>query len=341
VPAPSENAEAGAPAESPLVAKEVWDITLKEPGSEVMVELGSHYFPTINYLGGEEPFSVLSLCLLGGKTGVRIDTFEYPNLEPPAGKGLLFIWNNKGPRSFDPMPIPETPTIWSKSPPAGPRPRRPGEPPPLDDGDPTARANIAEMQAAVGELSNLIDERPVNLVLKEVVTNPECPAPRKELAIYAMAAIDEVRHLVDVLGADGDAAHRERDFAAYALRRWLDRSPRASKQLYDPKTQRGILVDKGYAIGDAEITLALLHDLSDGRPRQSDQEARYDALLLYLAHDRPSVRHLAHNVLVRSTPHVKEKDRPPFNAGWPPPQREKAISEWKMVLMKNGEKPKE
>lgn len=332
-PAEGEPAE-GEPAEKPQGPKEVWDITLKEPQSEVMVELVSHYFPGINYLDGEEPLSILSLCLLEGKAGVRIDTFDYPSLEPPAGQGVLFIWNNKGPRSFQPMVIPETPTIWSKSPPAGPRTRRPGEVPPPDDGDPTARSTLAQMQAAIGELSNLVDDRPVSLVLKEVVTNPECPPARKELAIYAMAAIDEVRHLVDVLGADGTAAHKERDFAAYALRRWLDRSPQASKQLYDAKTKQGVLVDKGYAIGDAEITLALLHDLADARTEATDQEARLDALLLYLAHDRPAIRHLAHNVLVRSTPHVQEMDRPAFNAGWPPGQREKAINEWRMALMK-------
>ncbi len=70
---------------------EVWDLTLQEPETEVVLELITRYTDKINYLTGEEPVSTLGLLVTKGAAGMKYDNYqEFPNLKKPVKMGRRF-----------------------------------------------------------------------------------------------------------------------------------------------------------------------------------------------------------------------------------------------------------
>jgi hypothetical protein len=252
-------------------AAEVWDLTLKDPGTEVAVDLAKHYTREINYLDGEDPRMELVLQVLSGKAGIRIDYVERPNLSGPPGPGL-FVWDNKTGKADGPHAIEKELPIWSKSPPAN------------------EAANA--MTIALKELSGrMVGNKAPTLVLEESMQSKQ-PANRV-LAVYCLGALDEARKLVDLLG-DEDPTHvLEREMAIFTLRRWIARDASQSKLLYDPdpKKRSGILtMTQRYRPKEAERLSILLHDFTDEARRSRET---YELLGEYLKSDKVAIAELA------------------------------------------------
>jgi hypothetical protein len=298
---------------------EVWDLTL-EPGSEVGIDLLKRYTRDINYRANEDPRAELYLCLLRGEAELRVDYVTH-NLE--ALKSALFLWDNFT-RPRGPLPIKEVPDIWSKDPPS-----------PSADNARAAEA-IKEMTAALRGLEGrLATTRTVDVALKEGVEKDDARPAVRMLAIYSMAAIDDMNELIDRLDDDNLAHALDRDTTVFALRRWISRSARQGRLLYDEdkdKNKTGLLLDRKWQTSEAQTLFDLLHDFSDEDRRNPDT---YEALAVLLESRRVAVAEIGFWHLRRMALGV---DLPPFNAAMAPDDR-KRVADAVRELIKKGKLP--
>jgi hypothetical protein len=293
----------------PAAEREVWDLTLSEPGSEVGVDFSKHYTRDIKYLEGEEPHMKLVLQVLNGKAGLKVGARHYPRLTAPPGLGF-FSWDNKSTRVEGPLVVEQKVDVWLEEPPK--------------------EAPAREMQAAVKELSGRMDvnKSPVSVV--EEALGSERFADRA-LAIYCLGALDQVQRLLGVLGNEDPSAERDRDKAIFTLRRWIGRNAQQGKVLYDRQKKTGLLTEK-YRPKEAEIIVALLHDFDDTARRSPET---YELLGQYLLSDKVAIAELAYWHLHRMTPGVK---LPPFNAAAPREMRQ-PVADAVANLVKDGKLP--
>src|SRR5207253_482370 len=94
-------------------AREVWDLTLEEPNTEVGVEIVREY-PIDRDYTNEDPQTTLHLCVLRGKAGLKYDTYHYRSLEAPPGPAEM-SWNNTGAGTTGPNTLKEEPAHWKKT----------------------------------------------------------------------------------------------------------------------------------------------------------------------------------------------------------------------------------
>jgi hypothetical protein len=295
---------------------EVWDVTLNERDTEVVLELVKTCPPEINYQDGEEPVANMTLYVLKGKAGVKYDAYqELPDLAGPTGPALLF-WNNKGAGTKGPIPIPQPIPVLAK------------EPPPPQGGDPAK-----ELRPARGEIAGrMTGGQPVDVMLLEGAQSSPVREQRI-LCIYGLGAVDAVGSLFDLLASEDKQAGPEREAAIFALRRWVCRGPETTKFLFTPKKgdkeDRGLLIDKGFKTYGAEIVVALLHDFKEVDKRRP---STYEALVSYLNHPKMAIRELGYFHLRRLAAGLKEA--PNYDASWPSDRREKAAKEWEDLIAK-------
>jgi hypothetical protein len=279
---------------------EAWDLTLREAGTEVGVDLLKHYTRDVKYKEGEGPRAELALCVLKGKAGIKIDTFHYSNLQGPPGPALI-LWDNIGAGAQGPMPVDAVPPIWSKDPP---------------------KTDLArDMVIALQEQSvRMVGNKPLDVALVEGL-QVERPASRL-LAVYSLGAINEARKLLEILGEADPTHYLDRDTAVFTLRRWLSRGPQQGQQLYDPKTRGGLLKDMKYQSSEAVIILELLHDFDDVERRSPET---FGLMARYLRNkDRVAIAELAWWQLRHLSGGVK---LPAFNAADPLEFRAKAAAD--------------
>jgi hypothetical protein len=291
--------------------REVWDLTLDEPGTEVGVDLLRLYTRDIEYHRGEEPRADLFLCVLRGKAGVKIDTYHFSNLQEPPGPSL-FVWDNKGSGWRGPIKLDRALPEFNKQPPATPL--------------------AKEMAVALQELSlRMVGKQRPEVILLEG-REKEQPMGRL-LAIYSLCALDEVGKLIEILGDETEAHSPDREAAIFALRRWLSRGPEQGRQLYDTDTRAGLLTATlKYRSGDAKKIFELLHDFKDG---ERNDPATFRALAEYLHDQHVAIAELAWWHLQRLAQGVK---LPRFNAASPRDLREKACAEV-LKLVEEGKLP--
>jgi hypothetical protein len=293
--------------------KEVWDLTLEEPGTEVGVDLLRVYTDDINYQDGEEPRADLYLCVLRGSVNLKVDIFHF-NLHAPPGPAI-FHWDNKGPGPQQPQPLKEVPAVWNKQP-------------------PQTLKLAKEMTVALEELSERLarKQRP-EVILLEGRQKEQVPA--RLLAIYALCALDEVTKLIEILGDEDHTHVPDREAAIFALRHWLSRGAEQGPRLYDVKARKGLLMDSlKYRSQAAETIFVLLHDLppkGHNSPDTPDRDSRetYEFLADSLCSKQVAIAELAWYHLRRLAQRVP---LPPFNAGFPLELRQKSSAEVKKLI---------
>jgi hypothetical protein len=284
---------------------EVWDLTLEEPGTEVGLDLLTHYTRDINFRAGEEPRAELYLCMIAGKASLRVGSFDYKGLKAPPGPAV-FVWDNMGRPSPGPQRLEMLPAIWGKQPPN--------------------TEGAKDMALALEELSKQVPGgKGVECILVDALGSERLS--HRLLAVYSLCAIDEVRKLLDVLADENPAHFVERDTAIYCLRRWLSRSAGNHMLFYDSAKKRGILIDKEYRPAEADLLMDLLHDFNEVDVRKAET---FDLLIGKLASDRIAIRELAWWHLLHLTTGMK--DAPAFNAAWPAERRAAAIKDWRKLL---------
>jgi hypothetical protein len=298
---------------------QVWDLTLQEPGTEVVVDLYKHF--TRNNRAGEDPQAELYLVVLKGEAELRIDSETHELQAPPGPAG--FRWDNLE-QASGPTKVEAVRPTWNKRPAMDQRPAR-------------------RMAAALEDLAERLEGKAVDIVLKEGATRDESSEDEsseaaRRLSIYCMAALDQMGDLLDRL-EDNDPAHQlDREAAVFSLRHWVGRSANQGGRLYRVEKssgrRTGLLIDRKFRPADAEAILDLLHDLSDEDRRRG---ATYNALAARLEHPRVAVAELGYWHLLRLTIGSDVK-LPRFNAAAPQEVRERAAAHVRR-LVKNGKLP--
>jgi hypothetical protein len=273
----------------------VWDLTLKEPGDEAMVEFFRQYRPDINWRKGEETQALATLCLLRGEGEVQLNGGESYGLEAPPEKAFL-AWSNFT-RINGPLKLERIPPYWEKDPPGN------------------KLAN--QMTVALKELAKRASsgKGPVTVSVLEGLEKDNFAD--RVLAIYCLTALDDVGKLIDILGDEDPTHYLDRDTAVFCLRRWVERDASQGKKLYDEKGRTGLLVDKRYRPTEAQTVLDLLHDFREEDHRKPET---FEALAQVLESRRVALAELGWWHLNRLAAGVK---LPTFNAAGPLEDRRK------------------
>ncbi len=298
----------------------VWDLTLHQD-AEIIVDLLRYRLP-----GTGEPATKLKLFLLKGEGGIALEGVRYPDLSEPGRS--QFFWDSHNPSSFDRPRLSKEEWDFAN------RvlfPKRPV-------------ANSEQVQAMERALRAIRDRMTVDkeprTALQETLTNNQYS--EHQLALYCLAALDEVKDLLDILGR-ADLPHgADRDTAIFALRRWLDHGPGQSEKLFDPKSGKGMLrTDLGYTTEEAKQILILLRDPTD---EDIFNTKFYSALAEDLASDKVALAELGHWWLSRIALQLFRLDLPnlrKFNAALPQNRRMEAKKEVEQAIREGRLPPPE
>jgi hypothetical protein len=274
--------------------REVWDVTLNEPDTQIGVDFFKFYTPTSNHLAGEEPQAFLFLVLIRGKVTVNVDDVEPSQTRrAKGGRAYLFGWNSLK-RASEPVELERLPPSWSKSPPTA-----------AEVGAERVR-ELRGMNAALKDLEARLSARKPNVAIKEGLTK-EDPLARM-LSVHCLGEVDDLGNLIDALG-DKELTHvPDRQAAVYTLKRWLARGAAQWKLLYDDRTGKGALRDRKYKPGEASCIRDLLFDLPVEDWRKPET---FEVLARCLRSPRVAIAELGYMHLLHLSHGVR---LPPFNA---------------------------
>ncbi len=298
----------------------VWDVTL-HPDAEVIIDLLRNRLP-----GTGEPLAYLKLFLLRGEAGIALEGVRYPDISE-AGRGQFF-WASYNPNSFD------RPKFSSQELEFANRvlfPKRPA----------ADSQQAREMELALKAIRDrmTVDKDP-RTALQETLSNNHYS--EHQLALYCLAALDEVKDLLDILGK-ADLPHgADRDTAIFALRRWLDHGQGQSEKLFDPNTGKGLLrTDLGYTTEEAKRIVIMLRDPTD---EDIFSTKFYSAMAEDLASDKVALAELAHWWLYRIALQLFHLDLPnlaKYNAALPQDRRVAASREVQQAIREGRLPPPE
>jgi hypothetical protein len=285
---------------------QVWELTLLETGTEAALEMVGTPTPAFTRQGSQAqgPILGLGLFLLHGQANLKV-RYDTLLLKEPRGPAL-FVWNNvigpQGPEVLRPEQLPP----WSRRLPAG------------------GKEAQAMRQAQESLANRLVDKANVEVVLQETLRERD-PAARA-LAVYSMAATDDLGGLLDALA---DEEHADaRALAFVALRHWIGINAEHDQELFHALESR-------YKPQPAEIIMALLHPYTD---RQRQDPGTYEALIAYLRHEKLPIRQLAHLQLLGLAP---PGGKIPYDPAGSAEQRERAYQQWKKLIPSGKLPPRE
>jgi hypothetical protein len=301
---------------------EIWDVQLKDPGTEIGVTLFSRH--VLPYGTGEGPQADMHLFIMKGRADVRITPFlEYDNIQSTGPVPYVLSWDNKGRGAQRPAPAEDRESrallgVFSK-------PQRTGLP---DDAQKAIEDTYVALDAVSKRLSG---PARIETGLVEMLQAGESPllngVPINAiLAVRCLGAIDAVADLINLLD-DADKPPVVRVEALYTLRHWTGRNDGMEARLYDPKNGSGALTAGGkYSRIEAEVFMQLLHTLS---PEQLQSPETWAYLIENLKHDKLAIRELAFYHLRRWVPAWQKI---PYNPTDPADRREMAYKKWKELI---------
>ena len=269
---------------------EIWDVALNNKGDEVVIDLSRTFTPVINYRAGEAPDAKCYVAFLRGDAELKIDAYHTHNIEVEPRKWVRMEYDSSR-KTTGPFKEESVPAITSKQPP---------EPSLFPE---SRRASLQKMNAALNDLQVLLSTKKSPVVALQETLDKTDPASRL-LAVYCLAALDEVGKLIDVVG-DGDVNHwADREAAFYSLQRWVSRSATQAKLLYEEKdgNATGVLLDKKFKKREAERILTLLHPLL---AEELGKPVVYQDLAADLESSRIAIAEMAFWHLVWLSPGVK------------------------------------
>ena len=255
-----------------FVNNQVWDVTL-QPEAEVVVEL-------ITHRAYGAPISSVNFCLLQGNAELTIGHDHHPNLSAP---GLAyFMWDNMHPpdsylgNKIDKKQLDNAVhNLFTKK--------------PFVNSDKATR-----MEGALKSMLKLMTfKQSATATLLSVLQDKD---GRKypyehELAVYCLGALDEIGELFNILNKQDSANSPDRQFAIVAIRRWLDRGPEQSQKLFDPESQKGLLLDFMYTRNEVERIMELLRDPTFEQVYNSKEY--YEEMAKDLASEKVAIAELA------------------------------------------------
>jgi hypothetical protein len=278
--------------------QEVWDLTLPDNSSEVVLELWGLYprdVPFSKEPGGKGPLVCLGLFTKGQaelSTGGR--KYKLAN-------ATQLTWTNRSPTVVGPDPLKQMPAWWT------------------DRIEQTPQA--ADMMIGLTDLAALLSDNKHDDVTAAVVARVQessQPAERV-LGVLFLGALDAIPYLIDALQ---ERRYPEvRNVAVFALRRWITRGHDYELEVYRTFEK------KAYSQQDAETIMRLLHSFSD---QELADTKTYALLIRCLDHERLAIRDLAFQQLALLVPEGALKIQYDPNAD--PDKRKPAVDQWKKLI---------
>jgi hypothetical protein len=304
--------------------REVWDLTLDGPGTEVLVEVWRLYppdepfYPNPKDPGRKGPTTRLDLLVRKGSVNLTHGD-KTERVDAPPGPALL-IWDSYH-GSNERRTIKAVPDWAADNPPS----LSPDIPVRLRTRMEKARAEL--VKARDGIVSALRAQPDgVEATLSGLLKDTSKPAERL-LVLRSFGALDDLTDLVDALGNEekpGVPAD-----AVATLRAWIADGPDNDYKLVDA------LKKGGYTAIEADNILKLLHYLT---PQEAARRETYQYLILNLTNRRIALRQLASSQLYFLAESVAAGI--PYSPSDPPRQREAAQQRWLRVLQAGGLPPR-
>jgi hypothetical protein len=279
-------------------ASEMWDLTLADDQTEVMIDVSRLFAgePFRRDGKGGLPRTEVTLAVLQGEVHVKAEDKDF-GLKAPPGPAELH-WDDKGQGAGKPIELDAVPASWAKVPAK------------------LTRERQTEIEAAQKKLVQRIGEKgkSVDLALAEIAQDASRAA--RALAVLGQGAVGRMPSLLDAL--EEPQFPDARAAAAAALAQFAARQPGNDQQVYEL-----LLARRGYADRQAEQALWLLHGFDEA---QLNNPATYERLIDALRSEQAAVRELAAWRLRLIDPEGAAQAR--FSATDPEPAREKAVGEW-------------
>ena len=265
-------------------AGEIWSIALDTPGTRVAIELSGRWPAGTRFKAGDvTPVLIASLWVLQGTADVKV-----------GGQTLALAAKHH--------------ILWDSE--AGPRP--PELAAKLPDWATAAKPNAAALEAYRAVRA----EDPARAIAGFAASDD---AIRQRIALVALGANDDVRHLLQYLGEPRNA--EDWNFGPSVLRHWLGRGAGQEKKLYDI-----LMANNAFTEAQARIVIQLLFGFNAEDLKQPET---FEVLIDYLLHEKPAIRALAAWHLARLVP--KEK-AVPYKRNATPAEREQMRDAWKKVI---------
>jgi hypothetical protein len=290
----SQSGEAGTHRVLVAFAKELWDISLDEADSEVLLERLNGWKPGVPLpkKGGQRlrPDTDVFLFVQKGRVTLRAGANQFT-----MGPGALYRWSAAG-GAVGPIPLKGGIAAFLKK-----------------GGDEPG----AKTEALLKEFTNLrrlLGKEPVAQALKNALKDPSM----QQAAAFTAGALGDVGLLLTALEDSGHAGIRET--AVISLRHWLGQDGGHPAALYKSLLQRR------NSPGQADTFLHLLHTFS-GRDRTRPET--YDTLIAYLQHGHLGIRELARWQLCQMVP--KGRDIA-YDAAATPAERARMQAAWRKLI---------
>jgi hypothetical protein len=278
-----------------------WEISLKEPGTKLAVEMYGRYPPGLPVPVDKdakvvrfknEPTNDLLFLVLKGEVFVDTGIRGLPLKEPP-GKAFVHWDSVVGLCEVKEMDkLPEELT----------KPRTDEE-----------KKTLAIISADAKQL----EKGTLKEGLTRLIQSDELHGRR--VAVVVSGALDELSLLIRALASPKHADAR--DQAVLVLRNWLGRSPGQAEKLFATLTDEG-----KYNRIEAGTLLFLLFGPDE---KQLALPAAYDVLIAMLGHDKIAIRELARWHLYRLVPSGKDI---PYDAAGPAEARQQSQARWRQLI---------
>ncbi len=283
-------------------ASEVWDLTLADEKSEVLLESVTSYTgePFRRDGKSEPPLIQVSLGVVQGRASVQADLKKPIDLQAPPGPAGLTWDNKRGAVSAKPLEFDALPPYWGKTP-----------------FRPLPRERVQEIDAALRKLRDRAAEagKPIELAIAEVAQDPSRAA--KVLTTLSQGALGLLPPLLDALEDTGMPELRQA--AVYALQHFIARRPENDQRVFEDLQSR-----KGYTEAQATTALRLLHGFTEA---ERADPTTYEFLINGLRNEQLGVRELAFWRLGQYDREGARLIR--YNAADPDAQRDRAVVEWR------------
>jgi hypothetical protein len=291
--------EAGAAQVRVRVRDAVWDLTLAEPGSTVVLELYGRWPRGVAFSKKPDaknaPTATLMILVAKGAVNLKHAGLEHAMSAPPGP--ALIEWDSVSGQDEAPHHLDKLPD-WGTSP--------SGE-----------AAEVEEKKALLQKLRQAVASKGIDQAVEDFL-NSDNPMERK-YAVYALGALDKLARLGQAVR---EAKHPDiLENAVIALRHWIGRAPGQDLLLYNR------LIEKAnYKPIQAETVLQLLHSFGE---EQLARPETYQGLIDYLDHDMLAIRGLAYWHLYRLVPAGRDLGYNPLD---PKEAREAAVEKWRKLI---------
>ncbi len=269
------------------------DLTLKEPGAKLALEIYSRHAPGSAQLDDptqDDPVMHLFCISLAGEAYMK-GPQRGVTLHAPPGPAVL-VWDS----------VLREPQVQ----------RLEALPPEIK----VMKEKDQKVLETICTWARTIDAAMPQAALKAGVASPDSAV--RKAAVTAMGALDDVRGLFNVLATSPHADAR--DQAVLALRHWLGRAPGQTKKL-DAGFRKA-----GLSAVQSQNVLQLLYGFT---PEQKRDPAVYDLLIDNLKSSRPALRALSYWHLYRLAPAGRTIA---YDPQAPEAERDRGYAQWRQLI---------